>query len=579
MLKNKKNILLGLGIFVALFLICLYALRSLFAVGLFAMHDDEQVARLYEMFLVITQGQIPPRWVPDLGFGFGYPLFNFYPPFVYYLGAVLHLIGFSFINSTKLVMGFGFFLSAAGMFVWVRKHFGIIAGLFAAVLYTYAPYHSVDLYVRGALAEFFAFVWIPLLFWGIDSLFEKREKKYVVFVGLFFALLMLTHTLVMLQFAPIFLIYVSFQFFFYKKFVLQNALLLATSLILGLGLSAYFWLPSILEKQFTLVDMILTKELANYALHFVCPAQLLNGIWGYGGSGPGCLDGLSFQIGKVQIVVGLGALGISLLYVFKRRLRIVWTVLFVTGFSVWMTIPLSKPLWDMLKPFWYIQFPWRYLLFVAVGTAFLGGFVVWSVQKKWGLYAGAFVAIVLSLFNIYQVRNDFQPQSYRNITDAEMTSKQDLQWRVSSMSYEYVPKEVQTQLSAKNTTKLTIEEQDLPKKSFTILSGDMKVVELENSSQLKRYTVTVYNRTTAEQGLLQINTFLFPGWLVYLDGREVTQLAHSREHLIRIEIPAGRHTVVAVFTNTPVRTIANVISLLSILGLVGSYFVIRYKKT
>src|SRR5258706_9180913 len=105
-----SKIILFVLIPVALFAICLFAIFPLFHTGLFSMHDDEQVARLYEMYLVISNAQIPPRWVPDLGFGFGFPLFNFYPPLVYYLGSLFHLLGFSFITSTKIVMGLGFLL-------------------------------------------------------------------------------------------------------------------------------------------------------------------------------------------------------------------------------------------------------------------------------------------------------------------------------------------------------------------------------------------------------------------------------------------------------------------------------------
>src|SRR5260370_36359340 len=105
-MKSKVSIfLIGFAVF---FCICLFAIIPLFHSGLFTMHDDEQVARLSQMYLVLSQGQFPPRWIPDLGFGFGYPLFNFYPPLVYYLGSVIHFIGFSFIDSTKIVMGIGF---------------------------------------------------------------------------------------------------------------------------------------------------------------------------------------------------------------------------------------------------------------------------------------------------------------------------------------------------------------------------------------------------------------------------------------------------------------------------------------
>ena len=89
-----------------------WAVKALLVPGFFSMHDDQQIARLFELDISLKAGQIPPRWVENLGFGYGYPFFNFYPPLVYYLGEIFHTMGFSFINSTKLVIlsGFVFFI-------------------------------------------------------------------------------------------------------------------------------------------------------------------------------------------------------------------------------------------------------------------------------------------------------------------------------------------------------------------------------------------------------------------------------------------------------------------------------------
>ena len=44
--------------------------------------------RLVEFAHLLRQGVWFPRWAPDLAYGFGYPLFNYYPPLTYYLGAL-----------------------------------------------------------------------------------------------------------------------------------------------------------------------------------------------------------------------------------------------------------------------------------------------------------------------------------------------------------------------------------------------------------------------------------------------------------------------------------------------------------
>lgn len=575
----KNRLVKSLLVSCLLFAMCLFAILPLFHSGYFTMHDDEQIGRLQQMFLVLSQGQIPPRWIPDLGFGFGYPLFNFYPPLVYYVGSLFHLIGFSFITSTKIVFGLGFFLSAGAMFLWVKKHYGIIPGFFASLLYTYAPYHSVDGYVRGALSEFFSWIFVPLIFLSLDLIFERKEKRYIVVLGVSFGLLMLSHTLVMLQLGPLLLLYIIFLLFQRKNRKRQSVIYMILGFVLGLGLTAYFWIPSLLEKQYTLVDAILTKELASYAIHFVCPIQLWSGPWGYGGSVAGCVDGLSFQIGKIQAVVSVIGVFISTLFILKKNIlpSVFISVLFLC--SILLTLPVSKPLWDIARPFWYIQFPWRYLLFVAVFSSFLGGFIISIIEDRLGKIVAIGVVVILSGLASFQVRNYFQPQSYRQVTDKDMTSQFQLQQYISSLSYEYVPKEEPTQLSIQKTTELVIPQYGGGNvvSSFGSPWPNEKIKELENLSYLKKYEVTVYNTKLYHSAIFQVNSYMFPGWTVYVDGKKDTHLIDNYFHLIQVELPVGKHTVVAIFENTPVRMLANVLSIVTIVVLLGNiiWFTIR----
>src|SRR5580698_604203 len=114
-----------------------FTLLPLFQPGFFPMHDDEQIGRLYDLNKDIVNGQFPPRMAQDLGFGFDYPLFNFYPSFVYYIGEVFHLMGFSLITSTKLMLGLGFILAGVFMYFFSRQYIGRIGGIVAAIAYTY----------------------------------------------------------------------------------------------------------------------------------------------------------------------------------------------------------------------------------------------------------------------------------------------------------------------------------------------------------------------------------------------------------------------------------------------------------
>jgi len=560
--------------FLILVFLSLFAIIPLFHSGFFPIHDDEQIARLQQLTLAINNFQIPPRWVPDLGFGYGFPLYNFYPPLVYYLGYLFHTLGLSLINSTKLVMGLGFILSSFFMFLWVRRHYGVIAGIFAAFLYTYAPYHAVDLYVRGALSEFFSFVWIPAVFWALDRVVEKKSVNSSLLAGLFLGFVFLTHNLVLIQLAPFLLIYLIYFLYKERKYLKKVLFLFVISIISSIGLSLYFTLPALLEKQYTLVDKILTGELASYKLYFVCPGQFLNSPWGYGGSIPGCVDGLSFQVGKVQLFVVILALVFMVFgAIFKKifsfkKLSFPILAFFLFVLSLFMATSYSGFIWNSIQPLSYIQFPWRFLLFSAVFSSFLGGFIMAFLKKYLNKFILIGIVIILMGVSIYSVRSDFKPQSYLPVSDSFYTTKQDIQWRVSRMSYEYVPKEVATKTTELGTTVVDVSQIDLPKKSYEVTLGKMSVEEQINIPQKKQYMAKV-----DVVGVLRINTYSFPGWNVLVDGKKVEYNDNNKLKLITVDLSKGSHKVEVIFKDTIPRTIGNVISGLTILVLL--FFMIR----
>ncbi len=528
--------------------------------GFFSMHDDEQIARLYELDQSVKAIDIPPRWVSDLGFGFGYPLFNFYPPLVYYFGEAFHLLGFSLIDSTKIVMGLGFFLSSVFTFLWVKKYAGVLGGIVAATLYVYAPYHGVDLYVRGAFAEFFSFVWLPAIFWSLDKVVEKKNIKWMLISSLFLAFVVLTHNLIALPF--IFFLSVYILFILIKKRS-QIKVLIPMFMIIGivaLGLTAYFWLPALAEKKYTLVDAILTRELANYNIHFVYANQFWNSPWGYGGSVAGPNDGVSFQVGKFQLLLSF-LTGILCIDSFIRRKK--EKILFFIGifslffFSLFMATSYSKSLWDMFAPLAYLQFPWRFLEFSAVFSSFLGGVFILFIRKFFGEKTTIFIGMSIIVGSIILIVRFFHPSIYIANQDNDYITNQDIQWRVSKMSFEYVPKGVATYISPLDTTQLAIEKKDISTKSFSVAKGNMQVVEEINKPSYKKYTVS------GAGGVMVINTYVFPGWSVFIDGKKEQITKFGKLQLISFFIQRGVHTVEVQFENTSIRTIGNTISMVS----------------
>ncbi len=544
-----------------------WAVKALLVPGFFSMHDDQQIARLFELDISLKAGQIPPRWVENLGFGYGYPFFNFYPPLVYYLGEIFHTMGFSFINSTKLVILSGFVFSAFFMYLWVKNHFGKIPAIFSALLYTYAPYHAVNVYVRGDIPEFFSFVWIPAVFWSTDLLFKTKKISYALLLAIFLAFVVLTHSLVALVFPVFFLIYVLFHLLSNRKDLKKLILLLFLSGFVAISLSMYFWLPVFLEKKFTLVDEILTRELASYKLHFVYIRQFWNSIWGYGGSLYGIEDGLSFSVGKIQLIVSfISALFIAYKILKKKILEfnfpIVIFVLFLL--SLYMATFYSEWIWNLITPFSYLQFPWRFLLFTAVFSSFLGGFFIYFIEKNFGKLVAVTAFLILGSIVFFSIAQNFQPAKFLNVDDSFYTNPEDIKWRVSKMSFEFVPKGVATKISDINTTQLDIDENDIPGQPYKVLKGEMDVKVISNKPHSKEFQV--FSKSFS---VFQVNTFSFPGWEASIDGKKVKYNDNNKLKLIVLDVTPGSHSINVNFVNTLPRAVGNAVSLVTIFNLIG----------
>src|SRR3989344_3543413 len=125
------------------FLLTTFSILPFISSGFFHVHDDTQVARVYEMSRALKDGYFPVRWVKDLGYGYGYPIFNFYAPLSYYIGGFLNIIGFDSLHSTKIMMVLGIYLSAVSMFFLARNIWGDIGGVVSSVFYVFAPYHAL----------------------------------------------------------------------------------------------------------------------------------------------------------------------------------------------------------------------------------------------------------------------------------------------------------------------------------------------------------------------------------------------------------------------------------------------------
>ncbi|MCA9370182.1 hypothetical protein KC686_03425, partial [Candidatus Woesebacteria bacterium] len=198
-------------IFLSLLLVFLCTTWSIISQdGMFYTHDFVHGARIVEMQRAVLAGHIPARWSQNFNYGYGMPLFSFYAPLPYLVGALCTLLGASLTTAVKALFIIPSLVTLLGSYLLGRRLFGAAGGVLTAAFITLAPYRAVNLFVRGAVAESWGMMTIPWLLYGLLRIYDNTKDGigYVIFATSFITLL-LSHNLMSLMvivFAPVMLL-------------------------------------------------------------------------------------------------------------------------------------------------------------------------------------------------------------------------------------------------------------------------------------------------------------------------------------------------------------------------------------
>ena len=481
--------------------------------GLPPTHDGEyHVVRFYEFNKAIADGSLYPRWAPDLNNGYGVPLFNYVYPLPNYIAAALHLIGFSFIESFKLIMFLSILAGGVFFYLWSREFWGELGGVVSSVFYTLAPYHFVDIYIRGSVGEVLALAIFPAFLWSLTVFVKTRNQLFLPLSGLFLALLVLSHNILALMFCVFALFYVALLLYKKKsdrKLLIQCILIV----VLGLGLSSIFWLPALFEKNY-----VVGLEVYDVASNFPLLYQLLIPTWGSGFAGGNLRDELSFQIG----IANLLAVFLSGLFIIlnrKRDNKKSWILFFLCWFFFvfFLMLKSSQFIWENIPLMNYFQFPWRLLSLEILISSFLAGGVVYFGRARKFL-AGALIIVAILLGIGYA-----KPAHYFNRSDTYYTSRDNFIFGTNSPG------------NAFNTIWFKGLEKNKNKLSLLEGSADIKITKIKSSNYLAEISAE-------KESKIVVNTAYFPGWAVFVNDKK-TEIRQTKEGLFYFNIPKGKHSV------------------------------------
>jgi uncharacterized membrane protein len=318
----------------------------------------------------VRHGLLFPRWVPELVLGYGYPVFNFYGPGTFYLAEGLRLLGLSELTALMGTLGLLVVFGGGGMYLLARDVFGEPAGpwpaLVSAVAYMYAPYLLTNVFIRAAIGEVGAQALLPWIFWSFRRLaLDARPARYWLAAALSLGALACTHNITLIFLPPALLLYLAALWVQGGRAPRRLAWLAAGGLA-AVGVSAFFWLPLIVERQY------LAATAYGVARQF-----LAENAWTW----RNFLDtGLAFEYTfAIPFQLGLAQLGLGLAGFFLARRRDAeWLTLFALGLAACLGIGAwAVPLWLSSDILLVAQFPWRLLVLASLPLAlFTGGSVL-----------------------------------------------------------------------------------------------------------------------------------------------------------------------------------------------------------
>ena len=492
------------------------ASHQLWQSGYFTMQDDIHIFRLQQFNQCLSDLQIPCRLIPDGGLGYSYPLFNFYSPLPYAFAEIWHLMGISLINSLKVSFIFPFFIGSISMFLLSSSFFGPVGGVISSVLYTFAPYHAIDAFVRGALAEHWALALLPLILYSLQS------KKSSLFI-LSLASLLLSHNLTTVYFLPVLLIFSILNH--RSKFLIYNS---GFSFLI----SSFFLLPAFFEKNLTTVNTM-TQGYFNYINHFVTLNQLfISRFWGYGASLWGPIDDLSFQVGIVHWLIPLIVLFLA---VRSKQRQLIYSLFFIAIFSLFLTHNRSTPIWQALPFMAFFQFPWRFLGLAMLCFSLLSGAIT---KNKLVAFLIIFLAITL---NFSYFRADIW---LPHTTDSDMLSPAKIYQQSGAGLKDYWPTGTA----------------EYPTVMASTIPLPPQLSEFKKTSNSATGIATVTDQSTS----VTLPITYFPDWQLVINGQPASYTIDPRYGQLVLRLNHGTNVFQLSFVNTPIRTLANLLSLLGV---------------
>lgn len=487
-------------------------------------HDMHQhVSVLRQVDAAVRTGELYPRWQPEFNKGYGLPWLNYYPPAFYWLAEVFYAPIGDPIDALFVVCVLMMIACGAATY-WLAREFlsrGASAG--AAVLYMIAPYHSLDLYWRGALAELAGFVFAPLIVLFAFRAGSGRGVRWIAALGLVHGVYLMTHVPVAYLMTLTIGAYAVTWAWMQRDW--RIALRIVAGLAWGFACSAVYWLVAMLERKHV-SDTFSTDFLYHRSYIVLGESDVF-----------GDMVNLSFVSMAAALVASLLICSGMLADTQKRLVRIlaVGTVFMITPYSIYVS--------KLIPNINSVSFAWRWMVIATLFVSLLAAMAIERLRAAPRTYAVLFLAAI----------------AFNAVTTVRLIvlafDKPSLAPALSYVETGFVP--------GRASDPWTLPEGMPP--AVLVPDAPVEIVKWEPLRRELRVTV-------AQRSALYLRTYRFRGWTARIDGRreEFWMDQHGAQAL---SLTPGRHHVVVTFENPRTRVVLAWVSAIALLAaVVGVFF-------
>lgn len=457
--------------------------------------------------------------------GYGYANGLFYPDLFLYIPAILKTLGMNIINSYKVFLILINFLSIFSIYITIK---GIsknkYASILGSIIYAFAPYRLVDIYERAALGEALAFIFIPLIIYGIyEIIYKDKQKFYILTLGM--TGLILSHIVSTYIMGIVLFILCLINI---KKLLKENRIIyLIISALITLLLTSYFILPMLEQMKSqtfyysntpNITEFQLSKRTVPIYLLFLGIPNLRKAI-----------------LKKYWVPSGIGIIFVYLIY---KKIKTKKTTDFINHTYrisiIFLLLTAIKPFWDIeiIKKILYpIQFPWR-LYMVPTLLLTISGSILISKEESKKTIRNIFLISMISLISMFVIC--IIPPRIKQIEEYDASYA------------EYLPKEINKEY--------------IKNRNIIITSNN----EVEHSFTKKGTEMQIEYKQDSEDTYLELPLIYYKGYKAY-DKKTEMETFKTENGLLAIKINNKKAGTINVsYKGTTLARITKITSLVSL---------------